>query len=162
METPGAGVRRASRYHVVGWKRALPATRGGLLGRLERVLRADLFLADALALVLAARRGLGDHDVLVGTARHRAADEDAVLVGEDAEQLEVLNGDLLVAHLAGHPLALVDALRGQPAADRSAVAEVLVRAVSAGHALHVVLLDDTLVALALAPALDVDRGVVGK
>ena len=39
--------------------------------------------------------------------------------------------DLLVAHLAGHALALVDALRGEAAADRAAVAEVLVGAVGA-------------------------------
>src|SRR5262249_11163272 len=69
---------------------------------------------------------------------------------------------LLVAHLTRHALALVDALRGEAAADRAAVPEVLVRAVGARHAAHVVLLDDALIALALAPAFDVDRVAVGE
>src|ERR1700733_14678807 len=107
----------------------LSATRGGFLRRLERVLRADLFLANALTLVRRARGGLGHDDVLVRRAGHRAADEDAVVVGQDLEQLEVLRRDALVAHLAGHALALVDALRSQPATDRSTVTVVLVRAV---------------------------------
>src|SRR5687767_11551342 len=94
--TPGAGARRA-------WKltSGSSAAGGRLLRRLERVLGPALLLADALALVRGARRGLGHDDVLVGRARDGAADQDAVVVGEDAEQLQVLDGDLLVAHLAG-------------------------------------------------------------
>src|SRR4029079_12801429 len=140
----------------------LAATGCSLLRRLERVLRANLFLADALALVRGTRRRLGDDDVLVLRTGDRAAHEDAVLVREDLEQLEVLDRDLLVTHLTRHALALVDALRGEAAADRAAVAEILVRTVGAGHARHVVLLDDALVALALAPALDIDRVAVGE
>jgi hypothetical protein len=92
----------------------------------------------------------------------RAADQDAVVLREDAEELEVLHRHDLVAHLPGHALALVDALRGQAAADRAAVAEELVGTVGGAHALHVVALDHTLVALALALALDVDGGAVAE
>src|SRR6185295_11399881 len=126
------------------------ASRGGLLRSLERVLRANLFLADALAPVDRAGGRVGHDDVIVRGAGDRAADEDDVVLGQDAQQLQVLDRDLLGAHLARHALALVDALRGQPTADRSAVPEVLVRAVRGAHALHVVLLDHALEPLALA------------
>src|SRR5262245_57573735 len=129
--------------------RDLAAAGSRLLGRLERVLRANLFLANTLALVRGASRGVGDHDVVVGRAGYRAADEDDVLISQDPEQLEVLDRDLHVAHLPGHALALVHALRSEPAADRAAVTEVLVGTVGAGHATHVVALDHALIALAL-------------
>src|SRR5690606_5713983 len=93
-----------------------------LLRRLERVLGADLLLAHALALVLGARRRLGHDDVAVLGAGDGAADQDAVLLLEDPEDLEVLHGDGLVAHVTRHALALVDALRGEAAADGAAVA----------------------------------------
>src|SRR5690606_9244191 len=74
----------------------------------------------------------------------------------------VLQRDLLVAHLPGHPLALVDAARCEPAADRPAVAEELVHAVAGLGAVHVVALHHALVALALAGAGDVDRVVLDE
>src|SRR6476661_4889461 len=102
----------------------LAATRSCLLRRLQRVLRTHLFLTLTLTLVRRTGRRLGDDDVLVVRAGDGTAHEDAVLVGEDLEQLGVLDGLLLVAQLARHALALVDALRGEAATDRSTVAEV--------------------------------------
>src|SRR5688572_17612364 len=86
-----------------------------LLRSLERVLRTYFLFADAFALVGGARRGLRHDDVLVRRARDGAADEDAAVFFENAEELKVLLRDLLVAHLTGHALALVHALRRETA-----------------------------------------------
>src|SRR5262249_52486301 len=94
--------------------------------------------------------------VAVGGAGDVAADEEDVLVGEDVEELEVLDGLPLVAHVAAHALALVDAAGREAAADRAAVAEGLVASVGAARAAQLVTLEHALVALALGAADDVD------
>src|SRR5690606_40475763 len=93
---------------------------------------------------------VADLHVAVLAAGDRTADQDQPLVGQHLGDLEVLDGHGLVAHLAGHPLALEHAAGGQATADRAAVTEDLVLAVGPLLAGHVVALHHALVALALA------------
>src|SRR5262249_4261907 len=67
-----------------------------------------------------------------------------------------LDGLPLVAHVAAHPLALVDAAGREAAADRATVAEELVGSVGVARAAELVALEHALVALALGAADDVD------
>ena len=76
--------------------------------------------------------------ILITHRNCRAANKDAVLLGEDAEELQILRRNLLGAHVTRHALALVHALRSQAAPDGSTVAEVFVGTVRVLHALHVV------------------------
>src|SRR5690349_13269046 len=141
----------------------LGATRGGLLGRLERVLGANLdllALADRLVRRAGGRLLHGDH--AAGRPGDRAAHQDREVLVEDLEELEVLDRDALVAHLPAHALALVDAAGCEAAADRAAVAEELVHAVARLGAVHVVALHDALEALALAGRGDVHRDALGE
>src|SRR5690606_22830068 len=85
-------------------------------------------------------------------------DEDDGLLLEDLDDAEALDGDALVAELAGHLEAGQGAARGHVAADRAAVALVLVAAV--GHrrgAREVVAAHDAREAAALAGAGHVDE-----
>src|SRR5204862_6248907 len=126
------------------------SSRGLLLGGgaglrgLHRVLRLLLDDVVALALVDGLLDGLLHQDESVLAAGHVAAHEEDVLVGQDVEELEVLHRLALVAHVAAHALALVDAAGGEAAADGAAVAEELVRAVRGSRAAQLVALEHAL------------------
>ena len=74
---------------------------------------------------------------------------------------ELLDGDPLVAHVAGHPRALVDTARRRARPDRAGLA-VVVGAVGLGTALEVVALDVAGEAVALGDAGDVDEVARGE
>ena len=75
------------------------------------------------------------HEAAVG-AGNAAADEHEVALGVDAHDPEVLHGDALGAHVAGHLLALEHVARGEAGADGAAVPEELVRTVGTLEALR--------------------------
>src|SRR5262249_42478934 len=91
----------------------------------------------------------------VPRARHRPADEQEVLLRPDRNDLEVARRHAVGAVAASHPLALEDAPRVRPVADRSAVAEVLVGPVRAGEPGEEVALHHTRRPATLAHAGDV-------
>src|SRR3954469_8497220 len=88
-------------------------------------------------------------------ARHGAAQQEQVLVGDHVDDGEALLGHALVAHLARAADSLEHAGRGGGRADRARGAHV-VRAVGDGAAAEVVALDRALEALALRGAGDLD------
>src|SRR6185503_3468817 len=85
------------------------------------------------------RSGLPDHDQAAPGARQAALDQQEVLAGVGADDADLLGRDLLVAHVAGHAHALVDATWGRARADRAGLAMV-VGAVGRGTAVEVVAL----------------------
>ena len=86
----------------------------------------------------------------------RALDEEEVALGVGADDPQLLDRGPLVAHVAGHLQALVDAARRRARADRAGLA-VMVGAVGLGPAVEVVALDLAGEALALRDAGDVDE-----
>src|SRR3954469_1799445 len=98
--------------------------------------------------------GANLHSPALG-ARHGAAQQEQVLVGEHVDDGEALLGHALVAHLARAADSLEHAGRGGGRADRARGAHV-VRAVGDGAAAEVVALDRALEALALRGARDLD------
>src|SRR4051794_15415401 len=92
-------------------------------------------------------------------ARHGAAQQEQVLVGDHVDDGEALLGHALVAHLARAADSLEHAGRGGGRADRARGAHV-VRAVGDGAAAEVVALDRALEALALRGAGDLHGGAL--
>src|SRR5262249_26403931 len=101
--------------------------------------------------------GATQNQVATVGAGNRAADEQQVFLAVDLHDDQVLHRLAHVAHVTRHALALVHAARRQAAANRSAVAEELVRAVRRAEARHAVPLHDALIAFALGGAFDVDE-----
>ena len=83
-------------------------------------------------------------------------DEQQVALGVGAHDADLLDGHALVAHVAGHPQAAVDATRRGARADRARRA-VMVGTVGLGPAVEVVALDVAGEALALGDAGHVDE-----
>jgi hypothetical protein len=100
--------------------------------------------------------GADEHDPTVGTG-DGAADQDEVALGVDLDDLEVLHGDALATHAAGHAHATEGASRRRAGADGARVTVLLLHTVAVAHAGEVVALHDTGVALAAARAGDVDE-----
>src|SRR5690606_32225673 len=100
--------------------------------------------------------GRADNHVAVDGAGNRAGNQQQVALGIHADDLEILNGDLLVTEVARHLLALEHTARGLVLTDRARHA-VRPR-VAVGHVLgaEVVALDRTGKALALTDTDDVD------
>src|SRR6185503_15936158 len=107
------------------------------------------------------RSGLPDHDQAAPGARQAALDQQEVLAGVGADDADLLGRDLLVAHVAGHAHALVDATWGRARADRAGLAMV-VGAVGRGTAVEVVALHVAREALALRDAGDVHEVALGE
>ena len=84
-----------------------------------------------------------------------ALDEHQVLLGVDADELEVLDRDALVTHVASHVEALADARGIGALADRTRLA-LVAGAVRHGPTVEVPTLDGALEALALGGTGDVD------
>jgi hypothetical protein len=101
--------------------------------------------------------GAADEDDAAVRAGDRATDQDEVALGVDLDDLEVLHGDALATHAAGHARPAEGAARRRAGADGSRVAVLLLDAVSVAHAGEVVALHDTGVALAAAGARHVDE-----
>ena len=76
--------------------------------------RLDLRRLDDLG-----RHGLANHDHGVRAARHRALDEQQVVVGVHLQHLQVAHRDAVGAHVARHPHALDDARRERRGANRA-------------------------------------------
>src|SRR3954471_20074390 len=136
---------------AVPWRRALSSARtdsctSGPLKRAPNAVssRSTLFEPPrTFALAI----GADLHDA-VARPGYGAADHQEVRAGVDADDLEALLRDALVAHLAGAADALEHAGRVRGGADRARRADV-VRAVRDGAAGEVVTLDGALEALAL-------------
>src|SRR6056297_2876751 len=101
--------------------------------------------------------GVAHDDDAAGGAGNRALDEQHVALGVGLDDLEVLGGDLLVAHVARHPLALEHPRREGARADGAGLAVALVVTVRRRLAGEVVTLHHTGEALAPAGAGDVDE-----
>src|SRR5699024_682374 len=95
-------------------------------------------------------------------ARDRTLDEQDAGLGVDLVDGQVLRGDAVLAHPAGHAHALEDPARGGAATDRARTAVHGLGAVTGALAGEAVALHDTRVALALGGAGDVDDGAVGE
>src|SRR5690606_24987672 len=104
------------------------------------------------------RVGLADDDEAAVVAGHGAADQQQVVFGVDAHDLQVPHGDPGVAVLAGLLDALEDARRVGRGARGAGVAVHALHAVAGPQAAEAVPLDDAGVAAALARADDVDAG----
>src|SRR5512146_161148 len=100
--------------------------------------------------------GLLHEDQAAPGARKAALDQEQVAVGVGLDDLDLLGRGLGVAHVAGHPDALVDAPRGRPGTDRAGLAMV-VGAVRRRTAVEVMALDVAGEALALRDPGDVDE-----
>ena len=96
------------------------------------------------------------HDQAALGAGHGALDQDQALLGVDRVHGEVLGGDGVGTHPAGHPDALEHATGGGAGADRARLAVVAVGTVGGADAVEAVPLHDTGEALALAGAGHVD------
>lgn len=105
--------------------------------------------------------GHADLDEAVLAAGDSALDEHEVLLSVDANELEVADGDALVAHVAVHVQALADAGGIGALTDGTRLA-LVAAAVGHGAAGEVPALDGALEALALGGAGDVDGLDVGE
>src|SRR5918994_1977300 len=103
--------------------------------------------------------GLLHEDERAAGAGQRPLDEEEVAVGVSANDPQLLDRCLLVAHVAGHLHALVDATGRRAWTDRAGLA-VMVGAVGLGTAGEVVALDVAGEALALRDARHVDEVAV--
>ena len=130
-------------------------TRGGLL-------RVD---ADGGSGGLLDRLGLDSvleiHDPALG-AGDRAADGDHIQLGIDLDDVEVLNGDLIDAHVAGLLLAREDAAGIGARAHGARMTVDRAAAVAGGRTALAVALDDAGVAVTLADTGDVDLVAFGE
>jgi hypothetical protein len=92
----------------------------------------------------------------IARARNGALDQDQVALGVDAHHGQLLDGDLLVAHVPGHARVLEDAPRRRTGANRTGSA-VVVRAVGLWATPEVMPGNDAGEALALAHPGHVDQ-----
>src|SRR5439155_21495011 len=151
------GGRRAVRWRPGGGPPRSPARRtGGRSGRRCRPRRRCGRRAWS-----AASSGLLHEDERAARTRQRALDEEEVPLGVSANDAQLLDRRALVAHVAGHSEASVDATRRRARTDRARLA-VMVRAVGRGPALEVVALDVAGKALALREARHVDDVARGE
>ena len=88
--------------------------------------------------------------------RAGSLDKEQVALGIRTDDPDLLDRGPLVAHVTGHPHALVDAAGGRARPDRARLA-MMVRAVGLRAAIEVVALDVSGEALALRDARDVDE-----
>ena len=100
--------------------------------------------------------GVADRDDATVRTRNRALDEQHVALGVGVDDFEVERGDLLVAHVSGHALALEHTAGEGAGADRAGHAVRTVNTVAFAHAPEVVALHDTGETLASAGAGHVD------
>src|ERR671930_2717345 len=91
---------------------------------------------------------LPHEDERAARARQRPLDQQEIPIRIGADDADLLDRRLLVAHVAGHPQALVDAAGRRARADRAWLA-VMIGAMCLGSAPEVVALDLTGEALAL-------------
>src|SRR3954468_900003 len=97
-----------------------------------------------------------ENDAATG-AGNGSLDQQQALLGVDALDREVQDGDALATHATGHAHALEDTAGGRGGADGTRLAVVAVRTVRSGDTLEVVALHDTGEALTLRRAHDVDQ-----
>src|SRR5206468_11048520 len=109
----------------------------------------------------AASSGLLHEDERVPGARQGALHEQEVSLGVGSDDRDLLRRRPLIAHVAGHAHALVDAAGGRARADRARLA-VMVGAVRLRAAVEVMALDVTREALALRDAAHVDEVARGE
>src|SRR6185503_6268098 len=108
-----------------------------------------------------AASGLPHEDQPAAGAGQRALHEQEVAVGIGANDADLLDRHALVAHVAGHLEAAIDAARGGARPDRAWLA-MMVRPVGLRSTLEVVALDVAREALALRDAGDVDEVAGGE
>ena len=96
-------------------------------------------------------RALDQHQTALG-AGDGAADSDQVQLGIDLDDVQVLDGDLVTAHLAGADVALEDAAGIRGGTHRAGVTVDRAAAVAHRSTLSAVALDGALIAVALAGA----------
>jgi hypothetical protein len=105
---------------------------------------------------------LANDDVAAVGARHRAADQQQVVLGIDANHQQVPHRDAVDAHVTGHAMTLEDVVRIGIHADRPDVTVHLLHAVTGALPGEVVPLHHAGGPAALGRADDVDRLDVGE